>query len=109
MPGDDKARSHMVPKPLFGPCLPSQKLQTLRHIGGDFENQVQASGTSGFQAMPGSFHSLWTLSRSRTVTIEDRKEICYQGELRPPSVPGGPTVHKRRWPPELREGMSPPK
>ena len=59
--------------------------------------------TPGFGARPGYFHYLWAWNRSSTVAVEDQKEICYQGELHPPSVPGGPTVRRRRRPSEQRE------
>lgn len=41
-PRDDKARSNLVSNPLLWPCFPSLNLQSLRHVEGDFESQIQA-------------------------------------------------------------------
>lgn len=55
---DNETRSSMAPSPSSGLLPPPPKLQTLRHIGGDFGNEVQALGTSGVVGWHGSFWSL---------------------------------------------------
>lgn len=72
----------------------SSKIPTLRHIGGDFGNQVQASGTSGVVAGPGSFCSVEGPKQKQPhfPHLRATKTVW----LHPPSVPRGPTVNKRK-------------
>lgn len=100
-----KPTPNVVPKPLFRPSFPSSKTPN---------SEARCGVTLRSRC---SFWDVWFLlffigpeqKQLHSHRLKAAKMTCYQRQLPPPSVLGGPIMHKRKSPSELREWMSPPK